>query len=868
MSHLLSPTRTAKGVNTRSKPPGSSSLTFPRRNLSKSNRQNEHGSSASTSYPLDVELQAEMRQFLGDSPMRFGPAVIPSALNVREHLVKGASIQLTTYVSLRTLSEVKKKYRRATDEQVLRIVQFCRFHDELSYDLLKNSRPHYFHLTAKDRQRDIEENRLVVPIPQLRLMHHPHSRVLYFRPSRFSPRHQSKATVVDSIIYVLDSWTKHDAVVWSKQNYTSSPVTYCMLVHLQDFEKESHYTKEYWSKLMALLQGRLFPVQVGMVLWVDPPPSFEKVRKRSLDKMILSNEFEKNNFFISRNQLKDHLRPGFEGYLPRDEFPDLCPLMPEQGDTMTLAGMAREYLLFQRYLETLQGMSETHPSLSKKKRGKGGRRSGRNRRFTLPLKIKKKRRPKHARDLGLESDAVEVEESTGHFDAEDDEDDDEYDGQEEEDDEDADNDDDEEEDDDDDDDDEGTDTYDDGDNSSYVHEGSVDGQTRRSKGIGGKIKKFRKKRKEKKAAKKEAKRASTETEYGYEVTNHQQPQINKSKTTRRNSLNNVVERRVGAGVIGGNDGVTNHQQPQINKSKTTRRNSLNNVVERRVGAGVIGGKPVKHRRQRRSSLSVLEELHHEPDIEKADAVNAEPPSPSTRRRRRISMKTMFKPLKLRRGRRGGGSRGSGPGDDSSISHSIISDSVRSNPQNGFDESFQVSQLAHHPQPHRSPRHDMRRHSSVARVDPAAISDSNRSSDSNTNRTRNIENSNQNFEDSNNSNNSSDPLEDSTDWTKIMHDMHKQSSRGLGLVSPIAKTFTSPQKSKATRRHSSFGASLPAPPLAASSPKRAESKPGVVIKKQEQEKAHDLSFFLDQVERSKERTRRLQMQRKAGNTSVS
>lgn len=940
--------------------PTSNGASYNKRLMVPSHRKNtkQH---ASISFPLDRELQDNMRQHLGDGPMRFGPAVVPTEMNVRQQLVQGQSLQLTTYVSLRTLSDVKKKYRQATDEQVLRIVQFCNYHDAMAYDLLKKCKPHYFHLTSSDRQRDIEEKRLVVPIPYLALRQKPRSRVVYFRPSRFSPRHDSKSSVIDSLVYILDNWTRNDAIVWTKHSFSSTPVTYCLLVHLHEFES-SNYNKDYWSKFMALLQGRVFPVRVGMVLWVDPPPSFNRVWTSMKNSMMLSKEFAKNNFRLGRNELWQHFERDFERYLPSDEFPDLNP-----NTSITLQDMAHDYLMFQKFIETLEGRSPNHEVLAKKRQTRR-RRMHLPRRKKRPSKINNTKKATEGRNAvdesdrrqGDESESRNVDESESHTPYDDDDDDDQQDMH------------DEKKDDYKDDDDQDDDDDDDVDLSSFDNDSASEpSRTKRKGGIRKGLLKIKLRRKNKnnrdgsnlpdRASKPplSPRRASRPVVSGL-AAGH--PMYNPPRRSSLSILDDMKEHMAieddqshnEQGDLGseqrgprrsrrpslfggmktstqGGDG-TGHQRKvrrsslfggakesvdgssdagSISGHRKNRRSSLFGGMKDSVDGssdagsfsaqrkprrsslfggmkepsdhteGIIHRKPrrssllggmkgstkgdkdevvianLRPRRSslfgsmkepeagvhtiapghsRRASLTMLGEIQQHVDDHSQQHVDDHSQSVDTtsiatksprQRRRRMSITGMF--AKMQRNR--GGSKGGNDLEDASL----VSDSVRSH---DFDQSFNVANLAND----RPAARGAQRYSAHQVASSSPMGNSYHHSESTNN-----------FEDSQNSSNSQD-------WDKILSDMHRQSTRGgLSQASPETSTPTVPANGRASRRFSTATIPIDAPPLTST-----PEEPPV------QSKANPpkLSYFLEQVERQKERTKQLQMQRLTGNATIS
>lgn len=241
----------------------------------------------------------------------------------------------------------------------------------------------------------------------------------------------------------------------------------------------------------------------------------------------------------------------------------------------------------------------------------------------------------------------------------------------------------------------------------------------------------------------------------------------------------------------------------------------------------MGGKPVKHVKPRRSSLSILNEMQeYQPkNRNSATAVDISAINKKKGPHRKV-LKVLKKPLKVFRGRRSSKQEN---GSLSEISESYVSE---------FEQSFHVSALVS-PAPTRGHVH----------------SETNISTPSD--HYGSIE---------------SDQMEDSNDWSKILKEMSK------GDGTPVGTPQLLKQPHVGTRRHST---SVMAPPLTGGgsvepdddeddSDDEVESDPETEREKKpvSKKKGNDLTYFLQQVEKKKERTRRLQLQRKAGTGSLS
>lgn len=761
---------------------------------------------------IDPKLNQDMRQFLDDGPMRFGPAVIPGNLHVRQNLMEGSGNQLATYVRLRTHSDIKKKLRGLTDSQILRIVQFCQqLHpssdveaDAAAYSLMKLCKPYYFGLTAVDRQFSIQERRVIVPIPQLHLKDQPNSRVVYFRPSRYFPKRHGyhKADVLDTLIYILDNWTLHDtALMTGTQNFVEAVTNHAVLIHLQDFGM-ANYSKDYWSKLMALLQGRVFPVSVRTVLWVDPPKVFDRVWSSMRSSMMITKSFRENNHRITQQQLGDYLQPQFAKFLPIDEFPDLCRGDEESNNLAgTFQSLARDYILFQKYLETLQGKTgmETNGSTSRR-----GRRGGHaKRRFSLPLYFGRRRR--HRRNSKQQQQQSKRNQNYAV--------------------------------------------------AAVAGEPSLDGSNSHDYSMDSAHESPRRSARSIMLGKGRPPIPSTSesineqdddqgdndyyyggngregNEWQYELEGESQSEASESKQPAAAKLQQPRSFRRHSQPAMRTDG----RPPLGAREPSTRGIQNSQQLSPRRGVGRFGGFPVVHKHPRRSSLSVLEEMQeHTPanfqyTTETTDETLIQ--TPPKRKPRRLSLKSILSPLKIRRRRGGNNSTGDGSrkGD--------LSDSSGNLTNSDMDQSINS--------PLKDPKRRIpRRHSSGGDFF------------SHPSNQFLLEDDLESYEDMHDSGMSTTSNNESFDWNAILTNIQKNNNSGT----PQSR---SPKPARVSRRHSS-AMGLPQPPLLLSD---AEANDAKGAREPTPRKEQSLSYFLEQVERQKEKTRRLQMQRKAATASV-
>jgi hypothetical protein len=277
-------------------------------------------------------------------------------------------------------------------------------------------------------------------------------------------------------------------------------------------------------------------------------------------------------------------------------------------------------------------------------------------------------------------------------------------------------------------------------------------------------------------------------------------------------------------LLGGMRGSTNQDEGEVMIANLRpRRSSLFGSMKEPNG----GHPMIVPGHSRRASLTMLGEVHqhiddHSQSVDTSIAERQSNKSPR-QRRRRMSITGMFK---MKRNR-GGGSKGGNDLEDASL----VSGSV------DMDQSFNVSNLAHD----RPAARAARRYShQVASSSPMGNSYHHSESTNN-------------FEESQNSSNSQN-------WDEILTDMHRQSTRGGLLLqpSPQTRTPTIPANGRASRRFSTATIPIDAPPLTSTPEEPVASKAN----------PPKLSYFLEQVERQKERTKQLQMQRETGNATIS
>lgn len=273
------------------------------------------------------QIQADLKE-LGDGPMRFGPVHVEPPLRTILLNNSHGSAGLNAFASLsahwcNSGESRKKKY---TDAQMFRILRFTLFDEHRALGLMKRTDPRRFDLNSFDQQKQLETKTLF-PIPGLVTLEG--SPCFYMRPSRYDPRKTPTRTIIDNLVYVMDTFASKDvehengiAFVANMNNWTFD-----------------NFSTDYCFKFMQVLQGRSFPAKVSLFLIVNPPSWFGKIW--NIMKGMLSTKFQRKVHMIPEEELPFFFKVGFEKYLP-DEF------LEGQADTEE---MVDDFITYRQALE-------------------------------------------------------------------------------------------------------------------------------------------------------------------------------------------------------------------------------------------------------------------------------------------------------------------------------------------------------------------------------------------------------------------------------------------------------------------------------------------------------------------------------------
>jgi hypothetical protein len=306
----------------------------------------------------DEQLEQELTLKLGLGPMRFGPVSQERSVQAEAEAQGLSTEDIHSFAAIKAGwdTECKKqaKKKRFTSGQVLRFAIFAKFDEARAIKIMKNTDPRHFEMTAVDIETQLRSKTLF-PVPGLKTLEG--SNVFYMRPSRFVPNQMSTSSVIDNLIYVMNS-------VVVKEN---SKTGLSFMANMTGWTM-ANFSGDYCMKFMQCLQGRSFPAKVDMFLIVNPPQWFDKIW--GIMKTMLSSSFRQKVHMVTEDDIGFYLEFGYEEYLP-DEF--------HEGRAST-EEMVEDYVMFQQLLEQetaatkrgvrFSGREQSNP-LNQKRKGVG-----------------------------------------------------------------------------------------------------------------------------------------------------------------------------------------------------------------------------------------------------------------------------------------------------------------------------------------------------------------------------------------------------------------------------------------------------------------------------------------------------------------
>jgi hypothetical protein len=217
-----------------------------------------------------------------------------------------------------------------TDAQVLRFIRFAKYDQQRAFRVMKRTEPRHFQLTSFELDSQLRSKTLF-PVPALKTLNDSQSPVFYMRPSRYYPKKTPTSTVIDNLVYVMNTYAMKDPE--NKKGVT-------FIANMNDWTM-ANFSTDYCFKFMQCLQGRSFPAKVSLFLIVNPPKWFDTVW--NIMKPMLSKRFQKKVYMIPENELGFFLEVGYERYLPDDSI---------EGKAST-DELVQDFITFQQGFETV-----------------------------------------------------------------------------------------------------------------------------------------------------------------------------------------------------------------------------------------------------------------------------------------------------------------------------------------------------------------------------------------------------------------------------------------------------------------------------------------------------------------------------------
>jgi hypothetical protein len=255
---------------------------------------------------LAKQIQKDLEKELGKGPLRFGPAFVQPS--VQEQIMRAPDVEkdLNAFAALSAnwdLSHQRKK-KTFTDEQMIRILRYKGFNLDRALGLMRRMDPRHFQINSFDLKEQLESKTLF-PVPGLKTLEG--SNCFYMRPCRYRPDDTATSTIIENLIYVMDTYAERDPELIDGIAF---------IANMNDWAFEN-FSTDYCRQFMQVLQGRKFPAKVNLFLIVNPPKWFGKIW--NIMKPMLSSTFQRKVHMISEDELGFFFKQGYERFLP-DEF--------------------------------------------------------------------------------------------------------------------------------------------------------------------------------------------------------------------------------------------------------------------------------------------------------------------------------------------------------------------------------------------------------------------------------------------------------------------------------------------------------------------------------------------------------------------
>jgi len=174
-----------------------------------------------------------------------------------------------------------------------------------AWKVMKKFDVRYLDLTAVAMEPHLLQHKMAFEVPGLKTKEG--YDVLYFRPSRYSPKDMPLSILMDNLCYSMQCMLERE----NNQDGIG------FIANMAGW-KMTNFSLAYWHKLMMLLQGRKVPTRVERFLILDPPSWFGSIW--SITKPMLTEAFRRNVHIITFHDLGKYLQAGYHHYMPDDVY--------------------------------------------------------------------------------------------------------------------------------------------------------------------------------------------------------------------------------------------------------------------------------------------------------------------------------------------------------------------------------------------------------------------------------------------------------------------------------------------------------------------------------------------------------------------
>lgn len=200
----------------------------------------------------------------------------------------------------------KQSKGRFNDALCLRMARCSDFKAKAALKVMKKFSPNMLQISIANMEKPLR-SQLVYPLPGV--VGQGGINMFYMRFSRLFPRSMPIPAFSELLVYVMNCLHEQE------ENCVNGVG---LIADLTDFTM-TNFSIPYMTKFLMLVQGRLFPVKVESLLFVNAPKWFGTIWGAL--KQMMSTDFLKTNVHrVSLNEMVKHLEPGWEPHMTDDVF--------------------------------------------------------------------------------------------------------------------------------------------------------------------------------------------------------------------------------------------------------------------------------------------------------------------------------------------------------------------------------------------------------------------------------------------------------------------------------------------------------------------------------------------------------------------